>query len=66
MKDVLEEYIEKIGDPIPLAQVMGNKILVEQFHENAYEVYEYCLRHNKTWEEVLEVEPFGELPEHVY
>ena len=58
MKDVLEEYIEKIGDPIPLAQVMGNEILAERFHDNDYEVYAYCLQHNKTWEEVLEVEPF--------
>ena len=66
MKDVLEEYVEKIGSGIPLMQVTGNEILVERFHDNAYEVYAYCLKHNKTWEEVLEVEPFGELPEHVY
>ena len=58
MIDYLEEYKKKIGDPIPLMQVMGNEILVERFHSNAYEVYAYCLKHNKTWEEVLEVEPF--------
>ena len=66
MIDYLEEYKKKIGDPIPLMQVMGNEILVERFHDNAYEVYRYCLEHNKTWEEVLEVEPFGEFPEYVY
>ena len=66
MIDYLEEYKKKIGDPIPLAQVMGNEILVERFHSNAYEVYRYCLEHNKTWEEVLEVEPFKEPPEYAY
>lgn len=58
MKDVLEEYMEKIGSGIPLMQVTGNEILAERFHDNPYEVYAYCLKHNKTWEEVLEVEPF--------
>jgi len=66
MRDVLEEYVEKIGSGIPLMQVTGNKILVERFHDNPYEVYDYCLRNNKTWEEVLEVEPFGEPPECAY
>jgi hypothetical protein len=47
-------YIEKIGDPIPLYEIMGNQIFEEKFHNDASAVYAYCLENNKTWEEVLD------------
>ena len=52
----LKEYIEKIGEPIPFYEIMGNQIFAEKFHNNDSAVYAYCLEHNKTWEEVLEHE----------
>lgn len=52
-KSLIEQYIEKIGDPIPLFEVMGNEVLREKFYGTPDAVYAYCLEHNKTWEEVL-------------
>lgn len=48
-----KEYMEKIGEPIAMYCIMGNKIFREKFNNNQALVYEYCLEHNKTWEEVL-------------
>ena len=50
---MLEEYKERIGEPIALYCVMGNQKFLEEFHGEPEMVYEYCLEHNKTWEEVL-------------
>lgn len=51
--ELREEYMEKIGEPIALYCIMGNKRFSEEFHEEPSLVYEHCLEHNKTWEEVL-------------
>ena len=51
--EIREEYMKKIGEPIALYCIMGNKRFSEEFHEEPALVYEYCLEHNKTWEEVL-------------
>lgn len=51
--DLRKEYMEKIGEPIAMYCIMGNKIFREKFNNNQALVYEYCLEHNKTWEEVL-------------
>ena len=55
--ELRNEYMRVIGEPIPLMEVMGNGILVEQFHDNDWEVYEYCLLHKKTWQQVLQFTP---------
>lgn len=54
--DFLQKYLQQGKDrtPIPLYEVMGNKIFVEKFDGEDYKVYRYCLDHNKTWQEVLE------------
>lgn len=52
-KSLLEQYKDKFGDPIPLYEIMGNEIFVNKFYGNTDAVYDYCLQHNKTWEEVL-------------
>ncbi len=46
---------------IPLYQVMGNQILYEKFNNDENAVYEYCVEHKLTWEEVLKYEenPFA-------
>lgn len=51
--DLRKEYMEKIGEPIAMYCIMGNQIFREKFSNNQALVYEYCLEHNKTWEEVL-------------
>jgi hypothetical protein len=51
--ELREEYMKRLGDPIAYYCVMGNEILREKFNNCEYFVYEYCLKHNKTWEEVL-------------
>lgn len=55
--EVFESYKLLLGDPIPLYEVMGNKILSEQFDNNPYEVYRYCIKNRKTWQEVLDFTP---------
>ena len=53
MDRFLNEYKKKIGEPIALFCVMGNKRFLEDFQGEPELVYAYCLEHNKTWEEVL-------------
>ena len=53
-KTYLEEYVDKIGDPIPLMQIMGNEIFCDKFNQEPELVYKYCLENKKTWEEVLD------------
>ena len=50
----LKKYVAKYDDAIPLMEVMGNSILREKFYGCTEMVYEYCLEHNKTWQEVLQ------------
>ena len=52
--ELREEYMKRIGEPIALYCIMGNKRFSEEFHDEPALVYEYCLEHNKTWEEVLD------------
>lgn len=39
--------------------VMGNSIFAEKFEQSPELVYIYCIRHGKTWEEVLEWYPIA-------
>ena len=39
--------------PLPLMEIIGNEIFFGEFHDNTYEVYEYCLERGKTWREAL-------------
>lgn len=48
-----EEYVDKIGEPIPLMQIMGNEVYCNKFDQDPELVYKYCLENNKKWEEVL-------------
>lgn len=50
----LKMYVAKYDDAIPLMEVMGNSILREKFYGCTEMVYDYCLEHNKTWQEVLQ------------
>ena len=52
-EELFNEYVRKIGEPIPMMCVMGDEILYGKFHGNDWEVYQYCLKHNVKWEEVL-------------
>lgn len=56
-KSLLEQYKAKFGDPIPLYEIMGNEIFINKFYGIPDAVYDYCLQHNKTWEEVLGFKP---------
>lgn len=51
--ELREEYMKRLGDPIPFYETKGNQVLKEKFNGSFYRVYQYCLEHNKTWEEVL-------------
>ena len=60
MNAIEKEYKEKTGgDLIPLYMVMGNSIFAEKFEQSPELVYIYCIRHGKTWEEVLEWYPIA-------
>ena len=53
-KTYFEEYVDKIGAPIPLMQIMGDEIFCDKFNQEPELVYKYCLENNKTWDEVLD------------
>lgn len=60
MNGIEKDYVEIIGgDLVPLYMVMGNSIFAEKFEQSPELVYIYCIRHGKTWEEVLEWYPIA-------
>lgn len=56
-KTLLQQYMEKFGEPIALYEVMGSEIFIEKFQREPDAVYDYCLEKNITWREALEA-PF--------
>ena len=45
-KTYFEEYVDKIGAPIPLMQIMGDEIFCDKFNQEPELVYKYCLEKN--------------------
>lgn len=41
------------SEAIPMMELMGDEILWGKFKGSQDAVYEYCIEHRKTWEEVL-------------
>ena len=51
-----ELYLKKKGDLVPLMEIMSNETFAKNFKCNTDALYKYCLEHDKTREEVLQVE----------
>ena len=56
MRDLIELYkFITGGEPVPLMEIMGNKVFCDDFKSRPELLYIYCIENKMKWEDVLGV-----------